>query len=128
MRRTHENVSFICSLVASPALTSVLAALPPVEMLQPRWTGHIHNDGRRLGVVSAQVFVHVAEVAAIAVAQPAAKRRVFTEPRGGRHRCYYRPDMPSRQATLAGAVLALGVLALILALRVVPAPWIGWFR
>lgn len=36
--------------------------------------------------------------------------------------------MPSRHATLAGAVLALGILALIVALSVVPAPWIGWFR
>lgn len=36
--------------------------------------------------------------------------------------------VPSRQHVLVGAVLALGVLALVLALSVVPAPWIAWLR
>jgi hypothetical protein len=33
-----------------------------------------------------------------------------------------------RRDVFVGAVLALGVLAVVLALSVVPAPWIAWFR
>ena len=36
--------------------------------------------------------------------------------------------MPNHRTVFVDAVLALDVLALLLALSVVPAPWIGWFR
>jgi hypothetical protein len=35
--------------------------------------------------------------------------------------------MPSRREVTVGFVLALGILAVILALRVVPPPWRAWF-
>ena len=73
----------------------------------------------------------VAQLAAFTVAQPASLAGV------GADRCRAQGHdrdgtitavVPSRQQVFVGAVLALGILAMVMALSVVPAPWIGWLR
>jgi len=36
--------------------------------------------------------------------------------------------VPSRQDLLVGAILTIGILAVIVAMKATPPPWSGWFK
>ena len=79
--------------------------------------------------------VHVAEVAAGAIAKPAILGgRARNTRLAGSVGVGHHPEAtmtrftPSRHELLVGLVLALGILAIVMALRIVPPPWRALLR
>ncbi len=79
--------------------------------------------------------MNVTELSTDAIAKPAVRRRDAREVQLAAdilvchgHDANMLGQMPSRSELLVGLVLATGILAVALALRVVPPPWHSWFR